>query len=46
MFTNINNLTNHQNYTGYSGVITSPFYGQPTSVNNPRRVDIGMNMTF
>jgi len=46
LFTNINNLTDHHNYTGYSGVITSPFYGQPTSVNNMRRVDVGMNMTF
>lgn len=46
VFTNINNLTDHHNYTGYSGVITSPFYGQPTSVTNPRRIDVGMNMTF
>jgi hypothetical protein len=46
VFTNISNLTDHHNYTGYSGVITSPFYGQPTSVINPRRVDVGMNMTF
>jgi len=46
IFTNINNLTDHHNYTGYSGVITSPFYRQPTSVTNPRRVDVGMNVTF
>ena len=46
VFTNINNLTDHHNYSGYSGVITSPFYRQPTSVNNPRRVEIGMNVTF
>jgi hypothetical protein len=46
VFTNINNLTDHHNYTGYSGVITSPFYRQPTSVTNPRRIDVGMNMTF
>ena len=46
VFTNINNLTDHHNYTGYSGVMTSPFYGQPTSVINPRRIDVGMNMTF
>ena len=42
----INNLTDHHNYSGYSGVITSPFYRQPTNVNNPRRVDVGMNLTF
>jgi hypothetical protein len=46
VFTNINNLTNHRNYAGYSGVITSPFYKTPTVVNNPRRVDVGMNLTF
>ena len=46
VFTNISNLTDHHNFIGYSGVITSPFYRQPTSVINPRRVDVGMNMTF
>ena len=46
VFTNINNLTNHRNYAGYSGVMTSPFYKTPTVVNNPRRVDVGMNLTF
>jgi len=46
IFSNLNNLTDHHNYLGYSGVITSPFYRHPTSVNNPRRVDVGMNVTF
>jgi hypothetical protein len=46
VFTNVTNLTNHRNYAGYSGVITSPFYKKPTVVNNPRRVDLGMNLTF
>jgi hypothetical protein len=46
IFTNINNLTDHHNYSGYSGVITSPFYRAPTNVTNPRRVDVGMNMSF
>ena len=46
LFTNITNLTNHRNYSGYSGVITSPFYRQATFAQNPRRVDIGMNLTF
>jgi hypothetical protein len=46
VFTNIVNLTNHRNYAGYSGVIPSPFYRTPTMVINPRRVDIGMNLTF
>ena len=46
VFTNINNLTDHDNYIGYSGVRSSPFYLQPTSAANPRRVDVGMNLTF
>jgi hypothetical protein len=46
LFTNVTNLTNYRNYGGYSGVITSLFYRQPTLVQNPRRVDVGMNITF
>ena len=46
VFTNITNLSNHRNYAGYSGVIPSPFYRVPTMVINPRRVDVGMNLTF
>jgi hypothetical protein len=42
----VTNLTNHRNYGGYSGVITSPFYRQATFVQNPRRVDVGLNITF
>jgi hypothetical protein len=31
------NITNHSNYSGYSGVLTSPFFGQPTAVRPPLR---------
>jgi len=41
-----NNLTNHANYVGYSGVITSPFFRQPTSVTGTRRVEAGLNFGF
>ena len=40
------NLTNHANYTGYSGVMTSPFFGQPQSVAGMRRVDLMVNFSF
>ncbi|MEO8483714.1 MAG: carboxypeptidase regulatory-like domain-containing protein [Acidobacteriota bacterium] len=40
------NLTNHHNYTGYSGVVTSPFFGQPTNVLNPRKVEMGARFGF
>ena len=40
------NVTNNANYTGYSGVLTSPFYGQPTAVLNTRKVDMGVQFQF
>jgi hypothetical protein len=40
------NLTNHHNYTGYSGTLTSPFFGQATSVSGTRKVDVGFNLNF
>lgn len=43
---NIQNLTNHDNFVNYSGVMTSPFFGQPQSVANLRKIDIGIGMTF
>lgn len=45
-FVQVQNLTNRANYIGYSGVLTSPFFGRPTSVANPRKVDIGLNFSF
>jgi hypothetical protein len=29
-----------------SGVLTSPFFMRPTSVQNPRKVDVGMSVAF
>ena len=46
VFVNVQNLTNHQNLGGYSGVMTSPFFMQPTLASNPRRVDLGMGVNF
>jgi hypothetical protein len=43
---NVLNLTNHANYGGYSGTLTSPFFGQPRTVINPRKVDVGINFNF
>jgi hypothetical protein len=42
----IANLTNHANYSGFSGVMTSPFFRTATAVQNPRKIDIGMTLTF
>jgi hypothetical protein len=40
------NLTNRTNFTNYSGVITSPFFRQPTSSQMGRRIHVGMNLQF
>jgi hypothetical protein len=45
-FVQVQNLTNRANYIGYSGILTSPFYGRPTSVANPRKVDLGIQLQF
>ena len=46
VFMNVNNLTNHQNLGGYSGVQTSPFFMKPTFAMNPRNVNIGLGFNF
>jgi hypothetical protein len=40
------NLTDHRNFIGYSGVIASPFFGQPTNVMNPRKIEVGTRFGF
>jgi hypothetical protein len=45
-FASAQNVTNHHNYIGYSGVVTSPFFQQPTNVMNPRKVELGMRFGF
>src|SRR4029077_5649615 len=40
------NLTNRDNFAGYSGVLTSPFFGRPTFVLNPRRVVLNVAFNF
>ena len=40
------NLANRPNYLGYSGTMTSPFFGQPTTVRDMRKIDIGMQLSF
>ena len=36
------NFTNRYNYSGFSGVMTSQYFLQATSVSNPRQVDISI----
>jgi len=46
IFVQAQNLTNQANYLGYSGVITSPFFGKPTTVGNMRKIDGGIGLNF
>jgi hypothetical protein len=42
----VQNLTNHVNYSGFSGTMTSPFFLQPQNVLSMRKVDISLNFSF
>jgi hypothetical protein len=42
----IQNLTNHKNYVGYSGLQNSRFFGTPTAVAGTRKIDLGMSLSF
>jgi hypothetical protein len=46
VFANINNLTNHQNLGGFSGVQTSPFFMKPRTAVNVRNVQLGTSFNF
>ncbi|HEV3141435.1 MAG TPA: carboxypeptidase regulatory-like domain-containing protein [Vicinamibacterales bacterium] len=46
LFVQAQNLTNERNYLGYSGTLTSPFFGQPTAVSGMRKIDIGIALNF
>ena len=45
-FVAINNLTNHTNYAGYSGALSSSNYAKPTVAINPRTINVGVNLAF
>lgn len=40
------NLLNRTNYANYSGVMTSPLFGQPTSAGQARRAQAGIRFGF
>ncbi len=40
------NLFNHVNLGGFTGVQTSPFFGQATSAQMPRRLEVGTRFNF
>jgi hypothetical protein len=46
LFISGSNLFNAVNRVGYSGVMTSPFFGQATAAMPGRRLDLGLRMGF
>jgi hypothetical protein len=46
IFADIRNVLNHTNFGNYSGVMTSPFFGRPTSARNPREIQVGLRFNF
>lgn len=43
---NIQNLFNQPVYSGFSGIMTSPYFRQPTSASGVRRITLGTTMSF
>ena len=46
VFASASNLFNAVNKIGYSGVVTSPFFLQPTAAMPGRRIDVGVRVGF
>ncbi len=40
------NILNQTNFNAFSGVQTSPFFRQPIAADNPRRIEIGLGLSF
>jgi hypothetical protein len=45
-FVRADNVLNNVNYGSYSGTLRSPFFGQPTSAQQPRRLTVGSAFRF
>jgi hypothetical protein len=45
-FIRADNVLNRVNYGGFSGTFGSPFFGQPTSAQQPRRLTVGSAFRF
>lgn len=43
---NAQNFLDRANYSGYSGVMTSQYFMQATSVSNPRQIDFSLRFNF
>ncbi|MPZ18776.1 MAG: hypothetical protein GEV06_12805 [Luteitalea sp.] len=46
LYIDVQNLFNTTNFTGYSGVMTSPSFGHPTAAASGRRLELGTRVFF
>ena len=46
MYLFVTNLFNRVNRSSYVGVLTSPLFGQPTSAQAARRMELGWRYSF
>ena len=46
MYLFVTNVFNRVNRSSYVGVLNSPFFGQPTSAQAPRRMELGWRFSF
>jgi hypothetical protein len=42
----VQNLLNHTQLNGYSGTLTSPFFGRASGANRPRQIEAGLRFNF
>ncbi|HEY8549575.1 MAG TPA: carboxypeptidase regulatory-like domain-containing protein [Vicinamibacterales bacterium] len=46
IYAQVSNLFNTTNFTSYSGVMTSPYFGRPTAAMAGRRMELGLRVFF
>ena len=46
LFAQASNVLNHVTRQGYTGNLSSPFFGQPTTVGNARDINVGVRFNF
>jgi hypothetical protein len=42
----VQNLLNHTTFNGYSGTMTSDFFGRASNARNPRQIELGLRFNF
>ena len=42
----VQNLINHTQFNGYSGTMTSPYFGRASNARQPRQIELGLRFNF